>query len=160
MRELCIRRACESLTGYVSTSRPISLSELREDGDLLKKFAAASLVAVFAALLALPAVATYNATISGHVISIQTLTPGAGYSGAAVAFTLDSGPPTGCVSGGWKQFIISSASVTDPETRKNLVAAVMMAKATGSTVVVGYDSTLGGFCDQGSYGVYYVHVSN
>jgi hypothetical protein len=96
-------------------------------------------------------------TITGHVISIQPLTPGAGYSGAAFAFTLDSGPATGCVSGGWKQFIISSASVPDLETRKNLIAAVMMAKAAGSSVVVGYDST-GGFCDQGSYGVYYVSV--
>jgi hypothetical protein len=125
----------------------------------LKKITRAIVFGTFAAVSALPVSATYNTTITGHVISVQPLTPGAGYSGAAFAFTLDSGPSTGCVPGGWKQFIISTNTVPDLETRKNLIAAVMMAKAAGSSVVVGYDNT-GGFCDQGSYGVYYVSVLN
>jgi hypothetical protein len=127
-------------------------------GYQMKRFSTQVALSAVAALATLPASATYNATITGHIVSVQPLTPGAEYTGAAFAFTLDSGPATGCVPGGWHQFIISSASVPDTETRKNLIAVVMAAKAEDSSVVVGYDNA-GGFCDQGSYGVYYISAS-
>lgn len=54
-------------------------------------------------------------------------------------------------------FSVSPNYIADAQTRKNMLAMLMTAKATGSPVTVAYDSN-GGYCDQGMLAVYYVVV--
>lgn len=75
------------------------------------------------------------------------------YAAETLAFTITGQPTVSCAE--FQYFVISPNTVTDAQTRKNLVALVLEAKATGGRIEVAYDST-GGFCDQGMIGVYYI----
>lgn len=100
--------------------------------------------------------AVYNATVTGTVSWVQQDGPNVGYAAETINFKLDNQPSINCGSG-FQQFSISPGTIADAQTRKNMLSMLMMAKATGSQVTVGYDST-GGFCDQGMPGVYYIVV--
>jgi hypothetical protein len=99
--------------------------------------------------------ATYNATAVGTVGYLQQSSPSVGATPETFIFTISPQPSVSC--GGFNYFIISPNSVTDAQTRKNMIALLLTAKASGSQVEVAYDST-GGFCDQGMIGVYYITV--
>jgi hypothetical protein len=115
-------------------------------------------VALAAALVAVtvPAIAVYNENITGHVVYVSQSTPGAGYVAETVRFKLDNMPVSPCITGGFMEFAISPSSVSDAQSRKNFLTMLLTAKATGATVTVAYDKFPGGFCDQGSYGIYYI----
>jgi hypothetical protein len=78
------------------------------------------------------------------------------YTPETTAFTI-SPMPTAVPGASYQYFAISPATVPDQQTRKNMIAMLMMAKATGAQVTIAYDNT-GGFLDQGMIGVYYVTV--
>jgi hypothetical protein len=111
-------------------------------------------LALAAFALAPQASAVYNATIVGKVTSIQQMGPGVGYVTGTYAVTLDT-LTTSCIPGGFKQFVISSATIPDPDTRKAFLAILLSAKAADTQVTIAYDNA-GGYCDQGGYGVYYI----
>jgi hypothetical protein len=68
-----------------------------------------------------------------------------------VDFKLPSMPgSTGCTGTGYFEF--NAASVTDANTRKNMVAALYAARASGLTVSVVYDDS-GRFCSTYGYAV-------
>jgi len=108
------------------------------------------------ASLSIPAVstATYNATVIGTVVYVQQDSPSVGYTPETFTFTVTNQPNLNCGSG-FAYFVVSPNSVTDAQTRKNLLTLVLFAKATGGQIEVAYDKN-GGFCDQGMIGVYYV----
>jgi len=108
---------------------------------------------LLALTLTLPARATYNATVTGTVTFVQQMSTSLWFSPESTAFGLSTQPSINC--GGYQQFIISPTSVTDAQTRRDIVALLLSAKAAGTKVEVGYDST-GGFCDQGMAAVYFV----
>lgn len=97
--------------------------------------------------------ATYNATWTGTVNFITQYSPSLNYTPETFVFTMSGQPSVSCA--GYQYFVISPNLVTDAETRKNMVAIVMLAKATGGQITVAYDKN-GGYCDQGFIGVYYV----
>jgi hypothetical protein len=103
-----------------------------------------------AILLALPAHAKFQ-TVSGTVtlVVVNSTT-------SAPAETVDvklSNMPavTGCTSGGGF-FEFNATSVTDAQTRKNMVAALYEARATGATISIVYDDA-GAFCSTFGYAV-------
>jgi hypothetical protein len=111
-----------------------------------------SLLAILAAAgLSIPARATYNATVIGTVTMVQQ-DSGVLYSPETTIFQLSTQPTVAC--GPWHYFAISPATVPDANTRRNMVATILTAKATGATVEVAYDST-GAYCDQQMVAVYY-----
>jgi hypothetical protein len=112
------------------------------------------LVAV-ATASSLPASAVYNATVTGNVSWVQQDGPNLGYAAESIVFALDNQPATSC--GYFQMFSISPNYIADAQTRKNMLAMLMTAKATGSPVTVAYDSA-GGYCDQGMPAVYYIVV--
>jgi hypothetical protein len=116
-----------------------------------------SLVTLGVALsTSIPANATYNATVIGTVYNVTQMSTGlTQYSPETIVFQLTNGTPSVCPSGAY--FIISPDSVTDGQTRKNMVAMLFMAKATGATIEVAYDNA-GGFCDHGFAGVYFLEL--
>lgn len=118
----------------------------------MKKVSA--ILIVICALVSQQAIAVYNATVTGNIVFIQQDGPNVGYAAETINFRLDNQPTVNCGSG-FQQFSISSGTVSDAQTRKNMLSMLMMAKATASQVTVGYDGT-GGFCDQGMPGVYYI----
>lgn len=100
--------------------------------------------------------ATYNATSTGTVKSIQQSSPSVGATPGTFYFQISTQPTVNCgAASGY--FIVSPNSVSDAQTRINFLAILMSAQATGSQVEVAYDST-GGFCDQGAVGVYYIVI--
>lgn len=111
------------------------------------------LTGVLLVLSSLPAGATYNATATGAVAFVTQFSPGLGYAPETFAFTIANQPHVSCAQ--YQYFVISPNSVSDAATRKNMIAMVLEAKATGGQLEVAYDST-GGFCDQGMIGVYYL----
>ncbi|HEX5208002.1 MAG TPA: hypothetical protein VFW10_09460 [Steroidobacteraceae bacterium] len=115
--------------------------------------AKAAAAAIACLLVSLPAGATYNATATGTVAYVQQDSPAMGYAPETFTFTITNQPSVAC--GAFHYFIISPNSIPDAQTRKNMVALVVEAKATGGQVEVAYDST-GGYCDQGMIGVYYI----
>ena len=108
------------------------------------------------ALLCVPVAthATYNAAATGQVLAIQQNGAGMGSTPGNFSFTLNTQPSVTC-SSGYPRFSVSSSTIADAETRRNIYALVMAAKAGGSTITVGYDN-LGGFCDNGMLGVHWV----
>jgi len=101
-----------------------------------------------------PAHATYNATVTSEVEFIQQMSSSLpGSTPESVSFKLIGQPTVTC--GPFQQFIISPTSVPDAQTRKNMLAILIAAKATGAQVQVAYDNT-GGFCDQQMVAVYYL----
>ncbi len=115
-----------------------------------------SRIAAFAVcMLATAANATYNAVVTGSVEFVQQMAAdtGSGYVPATFTFRLTNQPNINC--GTFQYFSVSSVTVSDAQARKNILAILLQAKATGAQVQVAYDST-GGFCDQQMAGVYYV----
>jgi|HubBroStandDraft_6_1064221.scaffolds.fasta_scaffold1051838_2 hypothetical protein len=111
------------------------------------------------ALLIGPVSAGYNSTVTGTLNFIQQMSTTMSYSPETVVFALTNQPTFSCGSG-FSYFIISPNSVTDAQTRKNMMGLLMMAKSTGAQVIVGYDkaSVQGGSCDQGYAMVYWLEV--
>lgn len=107
------------------------------------------------ALMIVPSMcdAVYNATVTGTIVYATQYAPSLGYTPETFAFVLSNQPTVSCAQ--YQYFVISPNTVTDAQTRKNFVAMVLMAKATGGQIEVAYDKT-GGYCDQGFIGVYYV----
>ena len=100
-----------------------------------------------------PALATYNATVSGTINIVQQ-DAGVLNTPETTIFQLSTQPTVACPL---HYFAISPATVPDAQTRKDLVAAILTAKASGATLEVGYDST-GAYCDQGMVGVYWIEI--
>jgi hypothetical protein len=102
--------------------------------------------------------AGYNATATGTVNFIQQMSPSMG-TAETFLFAI-SGQPTVTCGSGFHYFIVSPNSITDPQTRKNMLAILMLAKGTAATVVVGYDSATapGNSCDQGYPVVYWLET--
>jgi hypothetical protein len=105
--------------------------------------------------MAAPVHATYNASATGTVGIIQQMGPSLGFTAETVIFTLSSQPSsTPC---GSAYFVISPNTVPDAAMRKNYLAMILQAKATGGTLQVGYDSG-SGFCDQTYMGIYWLEM--
>ena len=106
------------------------------------------------ALLAIASTFTHPAsaatvTLSGTVTYLSVLGVNASQAVAEVViFTLSNPPPmTGC-PGGTNFFSFSAKSVTDANTRRNLLSSLLTAKTAGVTVTVSYDDA-GAYCDIG-----------
>jgi len=110
-------------------------------------------LAVALLALTLPARAPYNATVTGTATFVQQMSTSLWFTTESTAFGLSNQPNINC--GGYQQFIITPSTVTDAQTRRNRIAILLAAKATGAQISVGYDST-GAFCDQGMAAVYLV----
>jgi hypothetical protein len=90
-------------------------------------------------------------TITGTVTGMEVPTPKFGTPAETILFQLSNPPPaTGCTlpTNGW--FAFSPTTVTDAQTRKNLLATLLTAKATGVNVLVVYDDA-GANCDPFGY---------
>jgi hypothetical protein len=107
-------------------------------------------------LACLPVRAVNNAVAIGTVDLLQLNSTSAGGSPETVMFTL-SEMPTAVWCGPFHRFAVSPVSVTDGQTRKNMVATLLAAKAAGQRLQVAFDNT-GAFCDQGYMGIYYIAV--
>lgn len=79
--------------------------------------------------------------------------PALGYAAETFSFTITNQPSVSC--GAFQYFTISPNSIPDAQTRKNMLALVLEAKATGGQIELAYDRA-GGFCHQGMTAVYYV----
>jgi len=101
----------------------------------------------------MPTHATYNATVIGTLSFVQQMGPNVGYTAETISFQLSNQPSVAC--GSFQNFVISPTSVPDAQTRKNMLAILITAKASDAQVQVAYDST-GGYCDQGMPAVYYL----
>jgi hypothetical protein len=101
--------------------------------------------------------ATYNSTVTGTIATLTQYSTSLSYVPETFSFTISNQPTVSC--GPFNYFVISPNSVTDAQTRKNMVASLLTAKAGGNQVEIAYDST-GGFCDQGMIAVYYIVVMN
>lgn len=98
--------------------------------------------------------AAYNATVVGTVETVTQMSTTLQYTPETLVFTLSNSPnATWC--GPFHSFVISPSSVADAQTRKNMIAILLTAKAAGGQVQVAFDNA-GGFCDQGLMGVYYI----
>jgi hypothetical protein len=106
-------------------------------------------------LTSVPAAAVYNATVQGTITWIDQVGLSVGYAAETVRFVLDNQPNINC--GGWNNFVISPTSIADAQSRKNMFAILLAAKATGAPVLVAYDSN-GTGCDQGMPVVYYLRM--
>jgi hypothetical protein len=120
----------------------------------MKKIIIALLSIIAGAGLSMPARATYNATVTGTITIVQQ-DSGVLMSPETTIFQLSTQPTVACTL---HYFAISPATVPDAQTRKNMVATILTAKATGATVEVAYDST-GGYCDQQMVAVYYLIIT-
>lgn len=122
----------------------------------MKKLTLATILISFTSLLGAPADAVSYATVTGHVLWVMQIGQNLGYVAETYAFKLDAQPTINCPSG-FQEFTVSPTTIADAQTRKNMLAIIMTAKATDAQVTVEYDSS-GGFCDQGRPAVYYVLV--
>jgi len=111
------------------------------------------LAIIVGAGLSIPAQATYNATVTGVITFVQQ-DSGVLMSPETTLFQLSTQPTVACPL---HYFGISPATVPDANTRRNMVAAILTAKATGAAVEVAYDST-GAYCDQQMVAVYYIVI--
>jgi hypothetical protein len=119
----------------------------------MRKALFSGLVALAGIGFSMSADATTYAVATGTVVNLQQTSTSYGYSPETIAFTLSTQPAALC--GGFGNFIIAPTSVPDAQTRKNYLAMLLTAKATGIQLQVQYDSS-GGFCDQGMTAVYYI----
>lgn len=111
------------------------------------------LVSMIAAMLLVPLAHPAHAaitTVDGTVTSVSQ--PVGTFSANTIAFSITNQPPNSCQVGGYLSFAISPTSVPELEMRKNMLAILMMAKATGAEVRIGYDNA-GARCDQGMLAV-------
>ena len=84
-------------------------------------------------------------TASGTVINLVLDSTAAGQSPEEVSFQITNMPNTGCPAPSW--FFFTPTSVTDAQTRKDMLATLLAAKLTGATVNIVYSNTV---CDAGS----------
>lgn len=95
-------------------------------------------------------------SIAGTVSWVGQFSPTAGFAAESITFALTN-QPTGLCSSGYNMFMISPASVPDAQSRKNMLAILLTAKASGAQVQVGYDNA-SGFCDQNVPAITYVQI--
>lgn len=88
--------------------------------------------------------AGWTTSVAWTAVKIRQFTPDIS---SAVWFSLSSMPITGCPNNG--ELALSPTTVTDPQVLKNFLATLLTAKATGQTIIVGYDS--GASCDPSGY---------
>jgi hypothetical protein len=100
--------------------------------------------------------ATYNSTVTGIVAYVSQIGPSIGTPTETIAFALTNQPSINC--GGYQEFTISPTTVSDAQTRKNMLAILLAAKTSGASVNVGYDNVANGFCEAGRAGVYWLGV--
>ena len=89
-------------------------------------------------------------TITGIVAGMELSTPKSP-GVETILFQLSNPPPaTGCAlpANGW--FAFSATTVTDAQARRDLLATLLTAKATGGSVLVVYDDA-GANCDPFGY---------
>jgi hypothetical protein len=114
----------------------------------------AASIATTVVLLGLPDLAQAFQTLSGTLGSlVVSSTATNGPETISFKLNLPAGvaqPATGCPVSGNGFFLFSPGSVPDAQTRKNLIATLFSAQASGSTLVVIYDNT-GKFCDPSGY---------
>jgi hypothetical protein len=92
--------------------------------------------------------ATFTSTVDG-------ITPfGSGAQTETVAITFANQPTVSC--SGYQEFVISPGTVPDAQTRNNMYALLLMAKATGISVSVAYEGTPNASCESGRAGIYYL----
>ena len=113
-------------------------------------------LAVLSSVTTLPAFAG-RVQITGTVRTITQMGTNVGYSAETVAFSLANQPTTLTCTSGYVQFIFSPATVTDAQTRKNMLTILISAQARGTSVEVAYDDS-NTYCDQGSPAVYYIEA--
>jgi hypothetical protein len=109
-------------------------------------------VLIAAMTWSLAARATYNATVIGTVSTFTQFGTALQFDPETVICDLDNQPTIPCPQG--SHFILSPNTITDAQTRRNMVAILLHAKATGRQVEVAYDNA-DGYCDQGYAAVYY-----
>jgi len=110
-------------------------------------------VLVIAISWSLSAYATYNATVIGTITTLTQFGTALQFSPETVMFDLSNQPTIACPSG--SHFVLSPTTIADAQTRKNMLAMLLHAKATGNQVAIAYDNT-GSYCDQGYPAVYYI----
>ena len=87
--------------------------------------------------------------------SVDSITPlGSGALPETIAITFAGQPTVSC--SGYQEFVISPGTVPDAQTRKNMYALLLTAKATGASVTVSYEGTANTFCESGRAGIYYL----
>ena len=91
--------------------------------------------------------AAFNANISGTIVYLNT------YDNDIILFKLTTMPTTGCPMNDY--FSISPVTVPSQESRNRFFTVLLLAKATGTPVNVGYDS--GATCDNGRPHVYEIN---
>jgi len=77
------------------------------------------------------------------IVGTVTLVGAYGNQAGTLLFALSSQPTTGCSNNNY--FEVSPSTVTDPESRRNIYATLLTARATGIQVAVSFDT--GAFCD-------------
>jgi hypothetical protein len=101
---------------------------------------------ILAALAAQSAANAATAVVTGTIVTLSVTSP------EWVVFNMSDQPPaasTGC-SAPAAYFAFSPTSITDANSRRDLLALLMMAKAAGMTVLVSYDNA-GANCDASGY---------
>jgi hypothetical protein len=114
-------------------------------------------ICLSASIATTPTWSAPNASVTGTVqqfFQYAPNMPGVGI-GEEVIFSLSNQPSTACTSTGF--FAITPATVNDAQTRKNFFAMLLLAKSTGASIQVTYDST-GAYCDQNAIGVYLINL--
>ena len=94
--------------------------------------------------------------VSGTITQLSVLGSNPNYSSSPeiVIFQITNQPTiTGCPAPG-HFFSFSPASVTDANTRRNMLSALFTARAAGLTITLAYDNA-GAYCDTGGYAAPY-----
>jgi hypothetical protein len=118
------------------------------------RFLVAASIATTIGLMGLPGLAEAFQTLTGTLGSlVVSSTATGGPENISFKLNLPAGvsqPATGCPLSGNGFFMFSPNSIADAQTRKNLLATLFSAQASGSTLNVVYDNT-GKFCDPFGY---------
>jgi hypothetical protein len=102
----------------------------------------AFITTLFLAFLGLSAVSSAQgySTVTGTLATVMVESTVGGLGAEIVSFKLTNQPTsTGCANSGY--FIFSAADVTDANTRKNMLAALLAARVSGATVSIVYGGT-------------------
>jgi hypothetical protein len=96
------------------------------------------------------------AVVSGTLTQLSTLGANPNYSGPEVViFSITNQPTTtGCPATA-HFFSFSPASISDANTRRNLLSTLLTARAAGLTISLAYDNA-GAYCDAGGYAAPFV----
>jgi hypothetical protein len=88
---------------------------------------------------------------TGTVIGL--FVSGVGSAAESVNFTMSFGPQTtGCTNPDQTNqvFVFNPTDITDPQTRKNMLALLMSARISGTPVTVDWDNA-GAYCDASGF---------